>query len=431
MRKPERQVTRGEDRTGESRPEELRLVEAVLLQSSEPLDEKTLSERLPEGLDLPALLARLQKEYAARGINLIHVGGKWALRIADDLSWLSVRRQTPRQELSKEAVVTLSIIAYHQPVTRAEIAKIRGVSTSKRLIETLLQTGWIYARGQRKTSGKPLTYGTSKAFLSQFNLEAISDLPGQQELKGTGLLEQEIPVPTPSDDAALRSDEEPLERRDPERVTDRPATVHRYATLFDLLTGYCSTIERATAQDEPAVHPYLNNNPSISSPPEIASSTLVEFAPSERLVAFLHEGLLAQYRILLDNNVDQAIEIPTLEYARAILSGRILEVIASRAQRMQIGLLRRNPLYANGQFDYGFIQELSDHISFRVDHAADFFRCLGKDIRAHIKKGGTIAGSWGFIRTSPGRIEIELADRGFDQRFPTKDWSGGPSEETA
>jgi segregation and condensation protein B len=206
------------DSAGAVRAEELRLLEAMLFASAEPLDEATLAARLPAEVDLPATLARLQEDYAVRGVNLVRVGGKWTFRTASDLSWLMTRESTETRRLSRAAIEMLAIIAYHQPVTRAEIEEIRGVVTSKGTLDVLLETGWIRPRGRRKTPGRPLTFGTTEAFLSQFSLEALGDLPGVEELKGSGLLDGRLPpgfsVPVPSDDPALRDDEDPLEPAD-------------------------------------------------------------------------------------------------------------------------------------------------------------------------------------------------------------------------
>jgi segregation and condensation protein B len=206
------------DRERAERAEELRILEALLFAAEEPLDEKTLSARLPEGADVRALLAELQNEYASRGVNLVRVAGKWMLRTAGDLSWLLTREAVVPRKLSRAAIETLAIVAYHQPVTRAEIEEIRGVTTSKGTLDVLLETGWIRLRGRRKAPGRPVTYGTNEAFLSHFGLEALADLPGLDELKGAGLVEASLPagfsVPLPSDDPALREDEDPLEPGD-------------------------------------------------------------------------------------------------------------------------------------------------------------------------------------------------------------------------
>jgi len=208
-------VVPDEEPAGEVRAEELRLLEAMLFASAEPLDEKSLAERLPQDIDVRAALLRLQEDYATRGVNLVRIGGKWTFRTASDLSWLLSKETVETRKLSRAAIETLAIIAYHQPVTRAEIEEIRGVTTSKGSVDVLLETGWIRPRGRRKSPGRPVTYGTSEAFLSHFGLDAVSDLPGLEELKGSGLLDGRLPpgfsVPMPSDDPALREDEDPLE----------------------------------------------------------------------------------------------------------------------------------------------------------------------------------------------------------------------------
>ncbi len=216
----ERPDEEGEDFVAapEQRPEELRLLEALLFAASEPLDEKALAERMPEGVDVRAALRQLQAEYAPRGVNLMHIGKKWTFRTANDLAWLLTHEAIEPKKLSRAAVETLAIIAYHQPVTRAEIEDIRGISAAKGTIDVLLETGWIRPRGRRKAPGRPLTYGTTEVFLSHFGLEALSDLPGLDELKGSGLLDGRLPdgfsVPVPSDDPALHDDEDPLEPGD-------------------------------------------------------------------------------------------------------------------------------------------------------------------------------------------------------------------------
>ena len=200
------------------RADELRILEALLFAAEEPLDEKTLASRLPEGTDVRALLTQLQQEFSSHGVNLVRVAGKWTLRTASDLAWLLTRESTVPRKLSRAAIETLAIVAYHQPVTRAEIEEIRGVTTSKGTLDVLLETGWVRLRGRRKAPGRPVTYGTTEGFLSHFGLEALTDLPGLDELKGAGLLEGTLPaefnVPVPSDDPTLRDDEDPLEPAD-------------------------------------------------------------------------------------------------------------------------------------------------------------------------------------------------------------------------
>ncbi|MDP2294228.1 MAG: SMC-Scp complex subunit ScpB, partial [Pseudolabrys sp.] len=201
-----------------ARADELRLLEALLFAAGEPLDEPTLARQMPEGVDVKDALARLKVEYSTRGVNLVKIGRKWTFRTADDLSWLLTKNVTETRKLSRAAIETLAIVAYHQPVTRAEIEEIRGVATATGTLDVLLKTGWIRPRGRRKSPGRPITYGTNEAFLSHFGLEEVADLPGLDELKGAGLLEGNMPsgfgVPLPSDDATLRDDEDPLDPGD-------------------------------------------------------------------------------------------------------------------------------------------------------------------------------------------------------------------------
>lgn len=207
------------DRKGKKRsrpdPSGLRMTEAILFAASDPLSLEELTLRLPDGTDVLALLEELQKTYAARGVNLVKVAGKWCFRTAEDLAYLMHRNVEEQRKLSRAALETLAIIAYHQPVTRAEIEEIRGVSTSKGTLDVLLETTWIRMRGRRRTPGRPVTYGTTDQFLIHFGLESVKDLPGLEELKGAGLLDSAVPasfmVPTPNDEMALTDDEDPLE----------------------------------------------------------------------------------------------------------------------------------------------------------------------------------------------------------------------------
>jgi segregation and condensation protein B len=195
--------------------EAMRIAEALLFASAAPLSAEELSGRLPEGADVEKILQDLAELYAMRGVNLVKVAGKWTFRTASDLSFVLARDVVEQRRLSRAAMETLAIIAYHQPVTRAEIEEIRGVATSKGTIDLLLETGWIRLRGRRKAPGRPVTYGTTPAFLEHFGLDAIEDLPGLEELKGAGFIEGRVPsdfsVPVPSDADALREDEDPLD----------------------------------------------------------------------------------------------------------------------------------------------------------------------------------------------------------------------------
>jgi segregation and condensation protein B len=200
------------------RREQLRILEALLFASREPQDEASLARFFKPGQDVAALLEELKGAYAGRGINLVRVAGKWIFRTAEDLSYILERHSVEQRRLSKAALETLSIIAYHQPVTRAEIEEIRGVQTSKGTLDVLLETGWVKPRGRRRAPGKPLTYGTTDRFLEQFGLNSLKDLPGLADLKGAGLLDANLPpdfkVPSPGDIAAVLPDELPLDDTD-------------------------------------------------------------------------------------------------------------------------------------------------------------------------------------------------------------------------
>ncbi|MDT3378034.1 SMC-Scp complex subunit ScpB [Labrys neptuniae] len=208
----------------------MRLIEALLFAATEPLDEATLASRLPEGADIGAAIGALQADYATRGVNLVRLGGRWAFRTADDLAWILSRDAYETRKLSRAAMETLAIIAYHQPVTRAEIEDIRSVSISKGTLDVLLETGWVRLRGRRRAPGRPVTYGTTPAFLEHFGLDGVGDLPGLDELKGAGLLDGRLPpgfsVPMPNDDSALAPDEEPLEAADLSFAFPEPEPEH-------------------------------------------------------------------------------------------------------------------------------------------------------------------------------------------------------------
>ena len=169
--------------------EELRLLEAVLFAAVEPLDIASIAARLPSDADIESLLVDLSKLYAGRGVNVVKVGGKWTLRTAPDLAEkLTIEREAQRR-LSRAANETLAIIAYHQPLTRAEIESIRGVAVNRGTLDVLLEAGWIKPGRRRNTPGRPTTWVTTEAFLSHFGLESLPDLPGVKELKSAGLLD--------------------------------------------------------------------------------------------------------------------------------------------------------------------------------------------------------------------------------------------------
>lgn len=193
----------------------LRIIEALLFASPKPLSEKQLAEHLPDDAAVGELVQQLRSQYSGRGIELVKVAGKWAFRTAEDLSYLLERYAVEQRRLSKAALETLAIIAYHQPVTRAEIEEIRGVQTSRGTLDVLMEANWIRPRGRRRAPGKPVTYGTTDEFLSHFGLAGLGDLPGMVELKASGMLDADLPpgftVPDPKDIAALMPDELPFE----------------------------------------------------------------------------------------------------------------------------------------------------------------------------------------------------------------------------
>jgi segregation and condensation protein B len=168
----------------------LKLLEALIFASAEPLTVKVLEDKMPEGSDLIILLDKLQNDYKNRGVNLIKIGKGWGFRTNPDISQALIIDRTVSRKLSRAAIETLAICAYHQPVTRAEIEEIRGVGLSKGTIDVLFEAGWIRPRGRRKTPGRPITWGTTDGFLDHFGLGDIDDLPGVDELKAAGLIDK-------------------------------------------------------------------------------------------------------------------------------------------------------------------------------------------------------------------------------------------------
>jgi segregation and condensation protein B len=196
-------------------PEDVRIAEALVFAAAQPLEESTIVQRLSQGADVEAVMEELRRLYEGRGVNLVRVAHRWMFRTADDLSWALGRDRDEKRKLSRAALETLAIVAYHQPVTRADIEQIRGVAVSKGALDVLMEARWVRMRGRRKAPGRPITYGTTTDFLIEFGLNAIADLPGLDELKGAGLFEGKLPVgydiPQPDDASALRPDEDPLE----------------------------------------------------------------------------------------------------------------------------------------------------------------------------------------------------------------------------
>ena len=169
--------------------EQLRLLEAVLFAAVEPLDKASIAARLPDDADIDALLVDITNMYAGRGVNVIKVGGKWMLRTAPDLAEKLKIERVAQRRLSRAAHETLAIIAYHQPLTRAEVEAIRGVAVNRGTLDVLLEAGWIKPGRRRNTPGRPTTWVTSESFLSHFGLESLQDLPGVKELQAAGLLD--------------------------------------------------------------------------------------------------------------------------------------------------------------------------------------------------------------------------------------------------
>lgn len=190
----------------------MRMAEALLFAASEPLDQKSMADRLPAGADIPQIIERLTADYAERGVNLKKVDGKWRFVTAADVAHVLEKEKVQPRRLSRAALETLAIIAYHQPCTRADIEDVRGVSVAKGSLDQLLEIGWVRMRGKRKdVPGRPTLYGTTEAFLDHFNIESIQDLPGLADLKAAGLLDARLPpgfsVPSPMDNDGDEDDE--------------------------------------------------------------------------------------------------------------------------------------------------------------------------------------------------------------------------------
>ena len=184
---------------------DVRIVEALLFASPQPVDEKEIAGRLGEDADVGACLGQLAEDYRGRGVEPVRIAGKWSFRTAVDLGAELKIRSVRRRRLSRAALETLAIIAYHQPVTRAEVESIRGVSLSRGTLDLLLEIGWIRPSGRRRTPGRPLQWRTSGEFLEHFGLESVDDLPGRDELLAAGLLDTRPDLPLPG---GLGDDEE-------------------------------------------------------------------------------------------------------------------------------------------------------------------------------------------------------------------------------
>jgi len=174
----------------------LKVLEALIFASAEPVPKKVLEDKMPDGVDLESLLVELKSQYANRGVNLVRRGKGWAFRTDPLIAQSLMVNRTVNRKLSRAAVETLAICAYHQPVTRAEIEEIRGVGLSKGIMDVLFEAGWIRPRGRRRTPGRPVTWGTTERFLDHFAMESIDDLPGMDELKAAGLIDKRPAIQT-------------------------------------------------------------------------------------------------------------------------------------------------------------------------------------------------------------------------------------------
>ncbi|MGP1396612.1 MAG: SMC-Scp complex subunit ScpB [Inquilinaceae bacterium] len=209
----------------------VRLIEALLFAAAEPLDDVALRTRLPDHADLGAVLAELTDHYAGRGVNLVQVAGGWAFRTAPDLTARLRIETTFQRKPTRAALETLAIVAYHQPVTRAEIENIRGVATHKGTLDTLMEAGWVRPDRRRQTPGRPLTWITTKRFLDHFGLAALDDLPGVEELKASGLLDPRPAIQTIP--GGRLDDGEDHEEGDDDQNGDRDALHDDADLLFD------------------------------------------------------------------------------------------------------------------------------------------------------------------------------------------------------
>ena len=193
MSVPEQQDNISEESLFEAPPmnQQMRMIEAILFATAEPITVNALNERMPHGCDAAEALARLRKSYAGRGVNVMKIGDAWAIRTASDLSFLMQKERVETRKLSRAAIETLAIIAYHQPVTRAEIEEIRGVSVSRGTVDQLIEMEWIRFGRRKLTPGRPVTFAVTQNFLDHFGLESARDLPALKELRAAGLLESQ------------------------------------------------------------------------------------------------------------------------------------------------------------------------------------------------------------------------------------------------
>ena len=192
-----------------------RMVEALLFAAAGPLSDEDLARRLPAGVEVAPAIEALRQTYAGRGVELACVAGRWRFQTAADLEPLMIEEKTEPRRLSKAALETLAIVAYHQPVTRADIEMVRGVQASKGTLDALLELGLVRMRGRRRSPGRPITYGTTDAFLEHYGMATLADLPGATEMKAAGLLDLDLPADfAPPDPNRAAADEDPLDETD-------------------------------------------------------------------------------------------------------------------------------------------------------------------------------------------------------------------------
>jgi segregation and condensation protein B len=236
-----------------SDPQHLRLVEALLFASAKPIDEEGLAARLPKDVDVPTVLTDLAAIYAERGVNLVRRGEGWVFRTAPDLGAILAKETIVPRKLPRAAVETLAIVAYHQPVTRAEIEDIRGVSVSQGTLDILFEAGWVAPQGRKEAPGRPMLWATTPVFLDHFGLKSLEDLPGLEELKASGLLDANPALPTYAASAhgegELGADEAPVEPLG----DDEPAATHEVA-VQDIETQGIEAQQDGEGDDEPLAH---------------------------------------------------------------------------------------------------------------------------------------------------------------------------------
>jgi segregation and condensation protein B len=216
--KPELDLVHRADLAVDPAPEADRMVEALLFASAAPVTALSIAARLPEGTDVGGALARLKRRYVGRGVVLVEVAGGWRFQTAPDLAYLMEERREEPKKLSRAALETLAIIAYHQPCTRSEIEEVRGVAVGRGTLDLLMEIGWVRAGVRRQSPGKPLTYKTTADFLSHFNLARLDDLPGKADLQAQGLLDSRLPpdfeVPRPMASPDMDDDNGAADERD-------------------------------------------------------------------------------------------------------------------------------------------------------------------------------------------------------------------------